>query len=116
MNTAVETTTDTLQTGTQLGVYGCRTCGLVSHAGRPADEAPRCPRCRSGLSHRNPASLQTTWACSVGALLLYGPANALPIMTTATVFGSTQHTILGGIAELWASGDWPLAAIVFVAS
>ncbi len=111
-------------TGQQRGVYGCPTCGLVSRSAdatssdtTPSDIAPpACPRCNTTLSHRNPRSLQPTWACTLAALLLYGPANALPIMSTVTVFGTSQHTILGGIADLWTSGDWALSVIVFVAS
>jgi paraquat-inducible protein A len=99
------------------GLYGCHSCGLVSRPLTPhADESLHCPRCGSVLSHERRGSLQRTWACTLGALLLYGPANALPIMTTVTLFGSTQHTILGGIGELWAGGDIALAAIVFIAS
>jgi paraquat-inducible protein A len=41
----------------------------------------------------------------------------LPVMGTSSVLlGHSQHTILGGIAELWESGSWELAVIVFVAS
>ena len=49
-------------------------------------------------------------------MLLYVPANLLPVMSTASVLGKSEHTILGGIAELWASGSWELALIVFIAS
>ena len=49
-------------------------------------------------------------------MLLYIPANLLPVMTTVSVFGPYGHTLLGGIAELWLSGSAGLALIVFVAS
>lgn len=108
---------DTL-TGQQLGLLNCRTCGRVSQLARPvAPEALlQCPRCDAPLSHRRPGSLQRTWAYLLAAMILYVPANLLPIMATTSVFGDTQHTILGGIEELRASGDWMLALIVFVAS
>jgi paraquat-inducible protein A len=50
------------------------------------------------------------------ATVLYIPANVLPVMGTTSVLGREHHTILGGIAELWQSGSWELALIVFVAS
>jgi paraquat-inducible protein A len=44
------------------------------------------------------------------------PAHWLPVMETVR-FGSDQpSTIIGGVTELWQSGDKPIAAIVFVAS
>ena len=107
-----------IQTGVQRGLLSCRTCGRVSQLARPATaDAPlRCPRCATPLNHRRPASLERTWAYTGAAMLLYVPANLLPIMSTSSVFGDTQHTILGGIDELRANGDWVLALIVFIAS
>ncbi len=104
-------------TATAQGLYGCPHCGLVSRPVNPNDGRPlRCPRCLTALDHAYAGSLQRTWAYTLAAMLLYLPANALPIMTTVTVFGTSPHTILGGIAELWQNGDWSLAVIVFVAS
>jgi paraquat-inducible protein A len=37
-------------------------------------------------------------------------------MSTNSVFGDANHTILGGIEELRVGGDWSLALIVFIAS
>ena len=107
-----------IQTGAQLGLFSCRTCGRVSQLAHPVpgDTPLHCPRCATPLNHELPNSLQRTWAYTLAATLLYVPANLLPIMSTTSVFGDTQHTILGGIEELRVSGDWALALIVFVAS
>lgn len=112
-------TDGTVQTGRALRLYGCRTCGRVSELLHPVDDegALHCPRCATQLNHRLPASLQRTWAYLVAATVLYIPANTLPIMSTNSVLeGETKHTILGGIVELQAGGDWLLALIVFIAS
>jgi paraquat-inducible protein A len=108
----------TLETGADRGLFSCRSCGRVSQlVGAPDESAPlRCPRCAARLHHRLPASLEFTWAYTLASILLYVPANLLPIMSTTSVFGDTQHTILGGIEELYAGGDWLLALIVFIAS
>ncbi len=97
-------------------LWNCECCGLVSQARERSDEAPRCPRCLYALHERKPYSVQRTWAYLVAAMLLYVPANVLPVMGTASVLGKFEHTILGGIVELWHSGSWELAAIVFIAS
>lgn len=98
------------------GLYGCECCGLVSQAGaRPGETA--CPRCAFALHRRKPYSLQRTSAYLGAAVMFYLPANVLPVMgTSSALLGRSQHTILGGIAELWHSGSWELAVIVFVAS
>jgi paraquat-inducible protein A len=97
------------------GLYGCECCGLVSQAA-PRTQGLRCPRCCHPLHARKPQSLERTTAYLIAAVLLYVPANLLPVMTTQTVLGRGGHTILGGIAELWTAGSWELAAIVFIAS
>ena len=76
----------------------------------------RCPRCNTPLSWRIPGSISRTWALLFAAFLLYVPANVLPIMRTASLFGRQSDTILSGILYLWTSGSWPLAIIVFIAS
>ena len=65
----------------------------------------------------NPAhSIQTTWALLSTSVLLYIPANVLPIMHT-NVLGSEQpSTILGGVVLLWKMGSYPIAIIIFIAS
>jgi paraquat-inducible protein A len=109
--------TNTTLTCAQIRLYSCQVCGRVSQCVRDTgDAALHCPRCSAPLHQRRPDSLEKTWACVIAAVLLYVPANVLPIMATSSVFGNNQHTILGGVAELWAAGDWALALIVFVAS
>jgi paraquat-inducible protein A len=118
MNAASSSTAsrDLWSSARSRGLYGCECCGLVSQAGtRPGETA--CPRCAFALHRRKPYSLQRTTAYLVAAVMFYVPANVLPVMgTSSALLGRSQHTILGGIAELWHSGSWELAVIVFVAS
>ena len=100
-------------------LLGCECCGLVSHAPWQAafeHAALRCPRCHHPLHTHQPASLQRTWAWLIAAAVLYIPANVLPIMSTANLFGRTSFTNASGIAELWHDEAFTLAVIVFVAS
>lgn len=102
-------------TARRQGLVACHTCGLLSPAGR-ARGMSRCPRCASRLHERIPRSVSRSWALLAAAILLYVPANLLPIMHVTT-FGRTQSdTILSGVVFLLLHDMWPLALIVFVAS
>jgi paraquat-inducible protein A len=99
-------------------LLGCESCGLVS-AAHAIDEPTllqQCPRCGHVLRATKPHALQRTWACVVAAAVLYIPANALPVMMTTSALQRGEHTLLGGIHELWLDGSWGLAIIVFIAS
>jgi len=101
------------------GAYlGCESCGLVSRDVTGDDPAlvQHCPRCGHVLHGTKPFSLQRTWACIVAAAVLYIPANTLPVMETTSALQHDEHTLLGGIHELWLDGSWGLAIIVFIAS
>ena len=96
------------------GLLACLTCGLLSRA--PRAQAAACPRCGRRLHPRKPAALLRTWTFLVAAMVLYVPANILPVMDSESVFGSQSDTIMSGVVYLWSTGSWPLAIIVFVAS
>ncbi len=100
-------------------LLGCESCGLVSVNALGADRSDvvqRCPRCGHRLCAEKPHALQRTWACVIAAAVLYIPANALPVMVTTSALQRDEHTLLGGIHELWLDGSFGLAIIVFIAS
>lgn len=97
----------------EAGLIRCDHCATVW---RNAAEGETCARCRARLHSRKPDSINRTWALLASACLLYLPANLLPVMTTRTLFGATEDTILSGVVYFWVSGEWELAAIVFIAS
>ncbi|WP_166425730.1 paraquat-inducible protein A [Paraglaciecola sp. 20A4] len=72
---------------------------------------PKAPK-RHSASH----SIQTTWALLFTSVLLYIPANVLPIMHTDILGDDEPSTILGGVLTLWKMGSYPIAAIIFIAS
>ena len=75
-----------------------------------------CPRCGSTLHHRKPNSIKRTWALVLAAVVFYIPANLLPI-TVVISFGKAQaDTIMSGVIYFIASGMWPIALVIFVAS
>lgn len=91
---------------------GCSACGLV----QPSAEGEACLRCNATLHKRKLDMKNRAWAFLLTAMLLYLPANILPIMVLTTPMGSSSHTILGGVIELWESNSADLAIIVFTAS
>ena len=102
-------------TAARFGLLACEVCRLVSRA-PPAGADAHCPRCGATLHVRKPASLARTWAFLIAAMILYVPANTLPIMDTSSLFGTQRDTILSGVAYLWTSGSLLLALLVFFAS
>ncbi|HJD44116.1 MAG TPA: paraquat-inducible protein A [Candidatus Paenalcaligenes intestinipullorum] len=76
----------------------------------------QCVRCHGGLYKRKVNMVSRTWALMLTAIVLYIPANTLPMMLLRTPISASEHTILGGVVELWESGSADLAIIVFVAS
>jgi paraquat-inducible protein A len=105
----------TAVTASAYGLVLCEECGLL--ASDPARSGVHaCPRCKSPLHRRKPASLSRTWAYLTAAIVLYVPANVLPVMNTSSLFGAQKDTIMSGVVYLWISGSWLLAVLVFIAS
>ncbi|HEX3836292.1 MAG TPA: paraquat-inducible protein A [Steroidobacteraceae bacterium] len=61
-------------------------------------------------------SLQATTALVIAGLVLYIPANVLPVLQIERYGSIEKDTILGGVLELVHYDLWPLAVIVFMAS
>jgi paraquat-inducible protein A len=109
-------------TAAQLGLLRCHVCSQLSRTVKGAHEVrwgPRemhCPRCGAALHFRKPSSVQRSWALLIAAVILYVPANVLPMMKTSSLFGSQSDTIMSGVVYFWTSGSWYLALIIFFAS
>lgn len=98
-----------------MGLCACHACGLVSRLSSGAQEN-RCPRCDASMHIRKPKSIGRTWALIIAALVLYVPANVLPVTITRSLFGVQSDTIMSGVAYFWSTGSYDLAIIIFTAS
>jgi paraquat-inducible protein A len=49
-------------------------------------------------------------------MVLYVPANVLPVMYTRMLGLSADNTIVGGIIDFWGAGSYGIALLIFVAS
>ncbi|MBC7962893.1 MAG: paraquat-inducible protein A [Steroidobacteraceae bacterium] len=97
------------------GLCSCHVCNLVSRRERVSGPA-HCPRCGASLHFRKPGSVARCWALLMAAYILYVPANLLTIMETGSLFSYRKDTIISGVVELWKTGSWVIAVIVFIAS
>ncbi len=95
----------------ESGYTSCHVCTGVSAATRT-----QCGICGSHLHRRITNSLQKTWALLITSIVLYIPANSLPIMRTTFLGEETANTIIGGVLVLWEHGSYPIALIIFIAS
>ena len=104
-------------TATSQGLQGCPVCTLIN----PLDSGS-CRRCGAHghppphSAHAWSESLQRTWAWLLTSVILYIPANFLPIMYTHSWGSVRESTILGGVVTLWHHGSYPIAVVIFVAS
>jgi len=93
----------------------CHVCAQVVPLPAAA-HAAHCPRCATPLHRRKPDPLARTWAFWLAAVLLYIPANVLPVMTVTSFGQGAGDTILSGVVQLIEAGMWPVAVLVFFAS
>lgn len=114
---AVEYSRQRAVTATRAHAASCHICRLVCKV-PPCSKHGRalCPRCGATLHARKPNSIVRTWALVIAGLILYIPANMLPIMTVTSLGTTQSDTILSGIFYLFLHGMWPLALLVFFAS
>ena len=98
-------------------LVACDLCGLVREgAAAQGGAAMACTRCGSEVRARKPDSIVRTWAFLLAALVLYIPANVLPVMYTRLLGSEAESTILEGVEEFWRSGSWDIAVLIFTAS
>ena len=99
------------------GLVCCESCGQLSRwisPGRGRELA--CPRCLRTVYLRKPNAVSKTWALLIAAVILYVPANLMPVMSSVSYGRGSPDTIMSGVMALFASGQAVLAIIVFVAS
>jgi len=82
----------------------------------PEEEDLRTPSGAVQADPVRPLSLQSTTALVITGLVLYIPANLLPVLQIERYGATESDTILGGVFELVHNDLWPLAVIVFTAS
>lgn len=93
------------------GLASCHVCATVVRG-----DAGRCPACGAPVHARNPRSIQRCLAWLMTAVVLYIPANALPMTSTTQLGNTTESTVAGSAVEMWAHGSLFIGTVIFVAS
>lgn len=97
--------------GLEQGLRSCPCCTAILAA-----DHLDCPRCGVIAAPRRKHSLQWTLALLFTSLIIYIPANLLPIMVTETLGTPYPSNIMAGVILLWSDGSYPVALVIFIAS
>jgi paraquat-inducible protein A len=98
-------------------LVACHECDLLMRKPELAhDEKALCPRCGYELYAHRHNVVQRSLALVIAALLLYVPANFLPIMELNLLGQSTQDTVWSGVVGLFDTGMQSVSVIVFLCS
>ncbi len=100
-----------LHSAREQGYISCLECGRLL-----SDSRSHCHLCHAKVRARKSGGLGSPIAYLLAALILFFPANLLPIMQTTSLGINQEDTILSGVLHLWHAGSYPIAIIVFVAS
>ncbi len=101
----------------QLGLVSCHDCHLLSRWPKiSSHQIAHCPRCGGELHQRKPNSIAKTWALVITAIILYIPANLLPMTITSALGSESADTIMSGVIYFIHSGSWEIALVIFIAS
>lgn len=98
-------------------LIACHECDLLMRK-PPADQGERvvCPRCGYELYTHRHQVVRRSMALVIAALLLYVPANFLPIMQLNLLGQASDDTVWSGVLGLYNSGMRGIAVVVFLCS
>lgn len=98
-------------------LIACHECDLLLR--KPltsAGEKVECPHCGYELYTHRSQVVRRSLALVITALLLYLPANFLPIMQLNLLGQVTEDTVWSGVLGLYSSGMQSIAVVVFMCS
>lgn len=95
----------------KCGLLRCETCEAINREGQT-----NCSCCGRKIEQRKKNSQQRCMAFLIASMIMYIPANTMPIMITEYMGSTSASTILDGVIYMWETGSYPVAIIIFVAS
>ena len=110
----LKTNPDLQITAETAGLIRCHDCGMLIE--KKKDSKDYCSRCSSRVHSRKPSSINRTWALVITSLILFIPANTLPIMRVDYLGIPDRSTILDGIIYFFKEGSYGIGLIILVAS
>lgn len=98
-------------------LIACHECDLLMRRADLVEEQKACcPRCGYELVVHRSNMVRRALALVLTALLLYVPANFLPIMELNLLGQTTQDTVWTGVVGLYQTGMGSVAVLVFLCS
>ncbi|MCJ8204699.1 paraquat-inducible protein A [Pseudomonas sp. RGM2987] len=98
-------------------LVACHECDLLMRKPHLArGEKAECPRCGYELYAHRHNVVERSLALVIAALLLYVPANFLPIMQLNLLGQSSQDTVWSGVVGLFDTGMQGVSVVVFLCS
>lgn len=98
-------------------LIACHECDLLLRKPLTSTgEKVECPRCGYELYTHRSQVVRRSLALVITALLLYLPANFLPIMQLNLLGQVTEDTVWSGVLGLYSSGMQSIAVVVFLCS
>jgi paraquat-inducible protein A len=95
----------------------CPECDLLLNPAQPepGDKA-HCPRCRFLIFKPHKHSIERTLALSIAGLILFFPANLLPMIGAKLLGNSLEENLWSGILALFEEDLWMVALLVLLSS
>ncbi|MBL1265546.1 paraquat-inducible protein A [Methylomicrobium sp. RS1] len=101
----------------KLQLEACPECdALLRPAALVDGDKAHCPRCGFLLQRAQKNSIERSLALSVAGLLLFVPANCLPLVGIKFLGNAKDGILLSGVAALYGEGMWAVATLVFLSS
>ncbi|MEI6706644.1 MAG: paraquat-inducible protein A [Methylococcales bacterium] len=95
----------------------CPECDLLLNPNTASvGEKAHCPRCGLLLSRPSKRSVERTFALSIAGLILFFPANLLPMVGITMMGNANTGVLYSGVVALFNNGMVAVAAVVFLAS
>jgi len=94
-------------------LLACEECRFLTSATHASED---CPRCGTPLRSRLSGSVRRASAFTVAGVVMYVPANLLPMATVPIGLEASSYTVLQGVKDLFAARLYGLGLLVFSAS
>jgi paraquat-inducible protein A len=93
----------------------CSDCGTLQDLPRlEARTAAVCPTCANYMERTSGRSTTAAFACALGTVTLWVPANVLPLMSVSMLGMTRDSRIHSGVTLLW-ENQWVVIAALVVA-
>ncbi|MGJ0486086.1 MAG: paraquat-inducible protein A [Methylomicrobium sp.] len=101
----------------RLQLEACPECdALLKPATLDAGDKAHCPRCGYLLQRAQKNSIERSLVLSITGLLLFIPANCLPLLGIKLLGNTKDDILLSGVVALYAEDMWAVATLVFLSS